>query len=260
MNTTPFGQQLRAWRKRVGLSQVDLAAIAETTPRHLSFVETGRSRPGTEVVLRLAEALGLGMRDKNDLLRAAGLAPVFTEDRFEDDAMRPVRLVIDQILARHEPYPAWVLQGGLRFIRANTAGARLLPGVTEFGPEELIEMWFAPGPFRDLVENWEDVAFELMRLLRDEAARHPSEALDEALTQARAHMRGVTRDVRRREFPVVCPILRVGEQRIRTITSVLRFDTAASLGAESLRVEQMFPVDEAGEAFFRELAGVAGGV
>lgn len=255
MNTTPFGQQLRTWRKRAGLSQLALSSLAETTPRHLSFVETGRSRPGTELVLRLGQALGLGMREQNDLLRAAGLAPVFIEHGYEDEAMQQVRRVITQIIERHEPYPAWVIQGGLRFIQANGPGHALFPGITQMSPPELVEMWFAPGPFRDALDNWEDVAQELFRLLQREAAQHPSEDLEEAMTQALTYLdEAPRRGTYACNLPVICPIWRVGQQRIHTLSSVLRFETATSPVTESLRVELMFPVDEAGEAFFAELA------
>ena len=253
MNTTPFGQQLRLWRTRAGISQLELASRAETTPRHVSFLETGRSRPGTEVVLRLAHALGCGLSEQNLLLRAAGLAPVYIEDDYGDDFMRPMRELIDRILTRHDPYPAWVIQGGLKFIQANEGGEKLLPGITAYSPEQIVDMWFGPGPFKEMVDNWEDVAFEMQRVLRDEAIRHPSELLDAAIARSHEYLAGVKRDVSKRAFPVVCPILRVDGQLIRTVSSVLRFETPASVTMESIRIELMFPVDEPGEAFFRGL-------
>ena len=103
---SPFGQQLRHWRTRAGKSQLELASEAGTTPRHLSFVETGRSRPGADLVLRLATALDIPIRERNALLVAAGLPPSFPAFALEDDAMKPIQRVLDRVLASHEPYPA----------------------------------------------------------------------------------------------------------------------------------------------------------
>jgi transcriptional regulator with XRE-family HTH domain len=106
---SPFGQQLRHWRRRSGVSQLDLAVQAGTSPRHVSFIETGRSRPGRDLVLRLAVALDVPIRDRNTLLTSAGLPPAYPDRELTDDAMRPVKLVLERVLAGHEPYPAWVV-------------------------------------------------------------------------------------------------------------------------------------------------------
>jgi transcriptional regulator with XRE-family HTH domain len=113
---SPFGQLLQQWRRRSGLSQLDLAAMAGTTPRHVSFLETGRSRPGRELVLRLCAAMDMPLRERNALLVAAGLAPEYPIRELSDDAMRPVKLVLDRVLRGHEPFPAWD-----RMPRASTA-------------------------------------------------------------------------------------------------------------------------------------------
>src|SRR5258708_24873715 len=100
------GVQLRAWRQRRRMSQLDLACEAEISTRHLSFLETGRSAPSREMVLHLAEQLDVPLRDRNVLLVCAGFAPVFPERRLDDPALQPARQAIEQVLAGHEPYPA----------------------------------------------------------------------------------------------------------------------------------------------------------
>jgi transcriptional regulator with XRE-family HTH domain len=95
------------------MSQLDLAVAAGTTARHVSFCETGRSRPGRDLVLRLAEVLAVPIRERNDLLEAAGLAPVYAARPLDSPELAPVRRVLGQVLAAHEPYPAWVLGRGL---------------------------------------------------------------------------------------------------------------------------------------------------
>ena len=125
----PVGDLLREWRQRRRLSQLDLACEAEISTRHLSFLETGRSRPSREMVLHLAEQLDIPLRDRNVLLQAAGFAPVFPERPLDDPALHAARLAIDQVIAGHEPYPAVAVDRHWTLIAANDATRRLLMGV-----------------------------------------------------------------------------------------------------------------------------------
>lgn len=255
-NLSPFGQQLRHWRTRAGKSQLELASDAGTTPRHLSFVETGRSRPGVDLVLRLAAALDIPIRERNALLVAAGLPPSFPALALGDEAMKPIQRVLDRVLASHEPYPAWVGGCGFRFFSSNRAAEALFPGMCSMSPEAIVELWFGPGPFRDLVENWHDVVWAGVAALRRDALRASDPALTELLRRAEGHARAIPAPEReaRPELPVICPRLNVGGRRVRTISTVMRFDTAIEVTASELRVELMFPADDDSESFFRDLA------
>src|SRR5919108_3808126 len=106
VQTQPVGNLLRKWRERRRLSQLDLACEAEISTRHLSFLETGRSLPSRDMVLRLAERLGIPLRERNTLLIAAGYAPVFPERPLGDPALAAARKATDLVLKGHEPYPA----------------------------------------------------------------------------------------------------------------------------------------------------------
>src|SRR4051794_41944275 len=103
------GELLRDWRQRRRRSQLDLAVKADVSARHLSFVETGRSRPSRELVLHLAEHLDVPLRERNTLLLAAGYAPTYRQTPIESSEMAPVRAALDKILAGHEPYPAVIV-------------------------------------------------------------------------------------------------------------------------------------------------------
>lgn len=254
--TSPFGDQLRHWRQRAGMSQLALANGAETTARHLSFIETGRSRPGRELVLRLAAALDLPLAERNALLVSAGLAPQFTARALSDAAMRPITLVLDKVLAAHEPYPAWVYARGLQAIRANAAADALFPGLCMMSPESIIELWFAPGPFRELVENWADVVRAGVDSLRREARRSSDAKLLALLRLAETRARDLppASDSIDAELAVACPRFRIDGRTVRTISTVMRFDTALDVTAADLRVELMFPADDESEAFFRSRA------
>jgi transcriptional regulator with XRE-family HTH domain len=123
-----FASELRRWRSRRNWSQLDLAIRADTTQRHLSFLEQGRSRPGRAMVVRLAESLGLSLRERNELLLAAGFAPVYSESRLDGPELGPVRDALDRILDGHMPYPAVVVRPYGELVAANPAFAVLTEG------------------------------------------------------------------------------------------------------------------------------------
>jgi transcriptional regulator with XRE-family HTH domain len=257
---SPFGHQLRRWRHAAGVSQLALAAQAGTTPRHVSFLETGRSRPGRPLVLRLADALDVPLRERNALLAAAGFPPAFPEHDLGDAAMRSVALVLDRVLRAHEPYPAWVVGRGLRFRAANRAAEALFPGLCTLPPEAIVDLWYGPGPFRALVENWPEVVRAGVAALRREARRTPDPLLLALLRRAEAHARdaaasGTGAPPGDPELPVAFPRLRIGGRTVRTVSAVMRFDTAVEVTASELRVELMFPADEDSDAFFRQATG-----
>ena len=115
----PLGTLLKDWRRRRRLSQLDLALEAGVSARHLSFVETGRSKPSREMVLHLAEQLDVPLRDRNHMLLAAGFAPAYEERAIDAPEMAPVREALDRVLAGHEPYPAVVVDRWWNLVAAN---------------------------------------------------------------------------------------------------------------------------------------------
>src|SRR3954465_15689821 len=117
----PLGTLLKDWRRRRRLSQLDLALEAGVSPRPLSFVETGRSKPSREMVLHLSEQLDVPLRDRNQLLLAAGFAPAYSEQALDAPVMAPVRDALDRILEGHEPYPAVVVARGWGLAAANAS-------------------------------------------------------------------------------------------------------------------------------------------
>ena len=182
--SSEFGFLLREWRRRRGLSQLALATAVGTTPRHLSFLETGRSRPGAEMVLRLGRELGVPLREQNALLEAAGLRPVFNERPIEDDELARYRHVIESMLAGHEPLPAAVLDryGAIR--RTNAAFERLSPGLVGVSPEALVDLFFGPGPWREALVNWPEVAAGWLSRQRAEGRRTGDPRLQALIARA----------------------------------------------------------------------------
>lgn len=125
----PVGTLLRDWRLRRRLSQMEFALDAGISTRHLSFLETGRSQPSREMVLRLAQRLDVPLRERNGLLIAAGFAPMFTERPLDDPAMARARDIIDRVLTGHEPFPALAVDRHWHLLSANRAVGPLLAGV-----------------------------------------------------------------------------------------------------------------------------------
>ncbi len=256
---TAFGRYIKQWRRQRGLSQLELAVRADVSQRHVSFIETGRSRPREDVVHKVAEALEVPIRDRNILLEAAGLAPSYPEVPLSDAAAAPFRNAIGKMLESHEPYPAYVINRWWELIDANAAGRRFF-SQTGDGPINLVDAFLGPGPIREMIENFSAVAWMFLRRMRREVANSgPDERLRELLERAEAYMKDVPVDVEGGPGSelVVCPHLRIGDQVIKTVGIVARFGTAREVTLDELRVELAFPLDEEAEAFFRRGAQAA---
>jgi transcriptional regulator with XRE-family HTH domain len=256
---SPFGQSLKHWRKLRGLSQLDLAHQAGVGPRHLSFLESGRSRPGRDVVLRLCDALDLALRDRNALLETAGLAAAYPQTPLQDQALKPFRQIVRQLLQRHDPFPAFALDRWWNVVDANVSAERLFPGLRALDAEAALALFFGPGPQRQALVNWSEVAHAGLERLRTEsrALGHPPE-LTRLTQRLEGWLAGTPRPPPRADTGalVSCPILRVGSRQIRTVSTIVQFGSAQDVTLQELRVELLFPADPESEEALRELLGV----
>ncbi len=205
------------------------------------------------MVIRIAEAMDLSLRDRNALLIAAGLPPAYPEPALDEAQMAPVRRVIAQVLSNHEPYPAWSFGPGLRFLDANRAAERLFPGMTALSPEALVDRWCTPAPGAS-PEAARRGVHQAIGALRQELFHHPHPDLPALLRRAEAHAEGLGPAPEPPPQPVMCPTLWIDGRPVRTLSTVLRFDKAADVTTAELRVELVFPADEESEAFLRGLA------
>jgi transcriptional regulator with XRE-family HTH domain len=256
---TAFGRHLKQWRRHRGLSQLELAVRAGVSQRYLSFIETGRSRPGEQVVERVAEALEIPLRERNLMLAAAGLAPRYPEILLSDEAVAPFRTAVRHMLNTHEPYPAYVINRWWDLIDANTPGYQML-GFALDEPVNAVDILFGPGPIRDTIENFGAVAWAFLRRLRREVADAGSdERLHQILERAEGYMSDVPvlSDGTGSDL-VVCPRWKVGDQVITTVTMVARFGNAHEVTLDELRVELVYPGDAGAEEFFRQSAQASG--
>ena len=248
-----LGEQLRAWRKRRGVTQLELAIAANSTPRYVSFVETGRSRPRRDMVLRLANALSVPLREQNAMLVAVGLRPEFSNHDYSRDELEPVRRIVDVMLKRHAPYPAWCWTTGLRVLDMNTTAERLFPGLKGLTGVDVVDFWCGSDEFRSRVENWREVLYAILSVLRREHTLRQSSESYAILERAQEHL-GDIAPPPRSEKSVICPVFVIDGRRIPTMSAFMHFDTAVDATAAELRVELMFPEDDNGEELFRELS------
>lgn len=250
-----FPLMLRQWRQRRGLSQLELALRAQTTSRHLSFLETGRSRPGAEMVLRLARCLDLPLRQRNELLRAAGHRPAYPERPLSAEGMEPFRAVLDQILERHEPFPAYVLDARWRLQGTNRGGRWLWEMVGDEARTGNSMLAFLRHPVVwEGLDNRAEVSWALAELLERDALATGDPSLFADLDALRAWLASTPPPPASDRAPmVICPRIRLGGQVLNTLTTVLRFGNANDLTLDELRVELVFPADAATEAMLRQL-------
>lgn len=256
-----FGPMLRAHRAARALSQERLADRAEVSPRHLSCLETGRAAPSREMVLVLGSALDLPLRDRNDLLSAAGYAPVYTSAGLQGAAAEPVRRAVEHLLSAHEPYGAVLCDRDFNVLRMNRGAARLFGWAAE-GCDAPAEVWsnvmaatVHPGALRGRIENFDEVAAELAARTMRERDLEPDPA-------RRARLDGVLRDLGAPRCappgggttPAMAVHLRRGDVSLRLFTTLTTLGTPTDVTAQELRIESYFPADDATERWIREVS------
>lgn len=255
-----FAAELRRWRKARRISQLELALRADTTQRHLSYLEQSRSRPGRTMVLRLAESLELSLRERNALLFAAGYAPVFAESRLEDEALRPVRDALNGILKGHMPYPALVAATGGRLVAANGATEVLTAGAAPDllrPPVNALRLMVHPDGMAPRVGNLPEWGRHIIENVRAHALRSPDPRLDELLIELERYVPTPSPGADHLGFAV--PLrLRCDEGELRLITTLTSFATALAVTLAELHLEAYLPADEHTAQILRERERQAG--
>lgn len=260
--TRPFGEQLRDWRQRRHLSQLDLASQVEISTRHLSFVETGRSQPSRAMVLRLAEELNVPLRERNGLLVAAGYAPMYASRPLSDPSMSAARAAVELILNGHEPYPASLIDRHWTLVAANRAVGPLLIGIDPEllkPPVNVLRLTLHPGGLAPRIENlaqWR--AHILARVARDLELTADA-TLAELLNELRSYVppgQDVSVDEADAHFAgVVVPLkLRTDVGTLSMFSTTTVFGTAVEVTLSELVLEAFYPADEKTAEVLRALA------
>jgi transcriptional regulator with XRE-family HTH domain len=247
----PVGNLLRKWRERRRLSQLDLACDAEISTRHLSFLETGRSLPSREMVLRLAERLDVPLRERNVLLLAAGYAPAFPERPLDDPALRSARRAVDIVLAGHEPYPALAIDRHWTLIASNNAVPPLIAGADPSllrPPVNVLRLSLHPEGLSPRIANLAEWRSHLLARLRRQIEVTSDPVLEDLLNELCGyHAPAEGAGGHNEEFAGVAVPFRLltGQGVLSFISTTTIFGTPVDITLSELAVESFFPADAA---------------
>ncbi len=252
----PLGALLRQWRDTRGRSQLELAMDMGVSQRHISFVESGRSSPSRALLLGMANALDVPLRDRNALLLAAGYAPMYAEPAWDAAEMRVVHRALERMLKQHEPYPALVMDRHWNVLMTNEAAPRFFGRFIDLArhpkPRNLLRLMFDPAALRPFVANWDVVAASLFQRIHREAVGGVLDDFTRALIDELLAFPDVRPDWRNADVASTSPVASVefllDGQRSRWFSMVSTVGTPQTIAAQELRVECMFPADEMGDA------------
>ncbi|HEY6696942.1 MAG TPA: helix-turn-helix transcriptional regulator [Acidimicrobiales bacterium] len=239
-----FPSELRRWRTARRLSQ--LAVRAGTTQRHVSFIEQGRSRPGRSMVARLAESMELTLRERNELLLAAGFAPAFPESPLDDEGLRPVRQALDTILGGHLPYPAMVVRPHGILVTANRAFELFHEGVDPAllaPPVNVFRLALHPDGVAPRVRNLPEWGRHITENLRARLVRSPDPSLEALLAELEGYLPPAASEADVLGFAVPLELDSL-DGDLRLITTLTSFATAADVTLAELHLEAFLPADE----------------
>jgi transcriptional regulator with XRE-family HTH domain len=263
-----IGALLRDWRQLRRFSQLDLALEAEISQKHLSFIESGRSRPSREMVLLLAEHLGVPLRERNALLLAAGYAPIYQERALQDPALTAARGAIDLILKGHEPYPALAVDRHWTLLAANGAVKRLLGLVNDAEllrpPVNVLRLSLHPDGLAPFILNLGEWRAHLLARLRQQVRATADATLGELLGELASYPHpGGEAQARREAEPeaaIAVPMrMKLGETTLSLISTTTVFGTPVDITLSELALETFFPADAGTAEALRGLASGAAG-
>ena len=260
------GNIIRFWRHSRRLSQMELALRAGLSSRHLSFVETGRSRASPMTLLNLAQVLDLPLQDQNHLLLASGYAPRFPATELTDSKMYDLRRLIDLILQSHAPYPALVIDQGWDILMSNQGHQRLLekmiPGnaLSQVGTDNLMRLFFHPRGLKRSILNWDHIAPIFINGLRRELAMQPTNQKLAELTEEIANWvsasdhKVVEAPPRSDEFAIEI-VMETEGRRFSLISTTLCFSAPLSVALQNIKIETFYPANRESEKTLMDLVG-----
>ena len=258
------GALIREWRQRRRLSQLACALDAEISQKHLSFIESGRSRPSRDMVLHLAACLGVPLRERNAIMLAAGFAPVFPERSLEDPALAPARAAVDLILHGHDPYPALAVDRHWTMVSANAAVKRLLGLVADQAllepPVNVLVLSLAPGGLAPHIANLGEWRAHLLSRLRQQVNITGDRGLAE-LRERLARFPGPeassVHDADDALRSIAMPLrLRTPAGLLSLIATTTVFGTPVDVTLSELALETFFPTDQETAAILGAMASV----
>ncbi len=263
MQNSQFTESLREWRKHRKMSQLDLALAAEVSQRHVSWLETGRSQPSREMVVKLSEAMEIPLRERNSILNAAGFAKLYSERELDDPAMTPVKNILTEMLAHHEPYPAFVLDKQWNIKMQNNAAnllfemggpiAHVWDAIDDDDSKNIALLTIHPNGLRQFISNWDEISGPFLRRLKKEALESGDSEVIARYEQLAQYANKEYDERLGESFLPMLPIeLELGELKLSLCSVISTFGTAQDITADELRIEAFYPANEQTAKFFRE--------
>ncbi|UQX03879.1 helix-turn-helix transcriptional regulator [Streptomyces sp. RerS4] len=257
---TAVGALLRTWRERRGISQLELAGRADSSSRHISFIETGRSRPSEEMVLRLADRLDVPVRERNALLLAAGYAPIYGQTPLDAPTMETLREGIQRLLTGYEPYPALVVDATYHVVAANRGIAMLLDGLPEHllaPPLNAMRITLHPEGLAPRIRNLREWRGHLLAQMEREIAlarSGPLRALYEEVAAYPVVERPGDTEPREAVAYIALPLVIEHDGHVLSfVSSIATFNTPMDVTVAELAIETMLPADAATAKYLRSL-------
>jgi transcriptional regulator with XRE-family HTH domain len=252
MSHPPIGKLLREWRSQLRYSQFELALQADISARHLSCIETGKAQASRGVLARLADVLGMPLRERNALMVAAGYAPQYPETPLDTPSLQMMRRAIDLIVAQQEPYPAFVVNRHWDVLRINDAAVRINQLVMGGRPprhDNILRQVFDPEDIRSAIVNWEEVAAKFIHHLHQEIAASPRDEkaqalLDEVLRYPDVPHAWRQRDVTVAPSSILTMTFRSPRGELSFFETITTFATPRNVTLDEVRIECAFPADD----------------
>jgi transcriptional regulator with XRE-family HTH domain len=261
-----IGDLLRHWRAVRGRSQLDLSLEAGISQRHISFIESGRSAPGRQTLLQMAQALEVPLRERNALLLAAGFAPLYSESPWDAGEMQGIEKALRRMLQQQEPFPAVVMDRHWNVLMTNDATPRFFNRFVDLSrrsaPRNLLHLMFDPAGMRPFIANWDDVGRSLIQRVHRESTERVVDLQTAALLSgllaypgidpAWKHTKALLVDTAASTLPVVPITFAHDGATISLFSLVTTVGTPQAATPQELRLETMFPVDDASEQAYAQ--------
>jgi transcriptional regulator with XRE-family HTH domain len=239
------------------LSQLDLALEAEMSTKHLSFVETGRAQPSRQLLLHLATQLDLPIAERNRLLLAGGFAPLYLDQPYDSEALRPLRESLHQLLDAHQPNPALIVDGLWNLIDANDAASLLWDGVDPEllePPVNMLRLGVHPGGLPSISSMTAACNVPLIRQLKRKSRDNADQALADLVDEVESYLPDPPPPATAAQQPMVTLDLRTRLGPVRLFTLIATIGAPLEVTAASLAIETFLPADPISAARLRELA------
>jgi transcriptional regulator with XRE-family HTH domain len=248
----PAGALLRRWRDMRGKTQLNLSIDAGISQKHISFVESGRSAPSRQTLLDLAQALEIPLRERNELLLAAGYAPVYAESGLDQPVMKSINSALQRMLRQHEPFPAIVMDRYWNVLLTNDAAPKFFNCFIDMsarqGRRNLLHLMFDPAGLRPFLVNWPEAARSLIARVHREALGHIIDVNTRRLLDELSKYPDVAPEWRTPTpadtVPVIPLAFSKGGVTLNYFSMITTVGTPQTIAAEELRIECMYPVDD----------------